>query len=84
MDDLETLLFRNSLNLSGSDVVDLLNELASLYYLDVTGILSEWDSSIQSQLYAWDSLEGNILVIPEPATVSLLAVGGLALLRRRK
>jgi hypothetical protein len=33
---------------------------------------------------AWDVVETNVTVVPEPATVLLLALGSLALLRKRR
>ena len=85
MDYLETLLLADASNLAGADVVTLTAELASLNWLDVTGLWETFDAGSQSSLTSWDAIEGNTLVVvPEPATLSLLAVGGIALLRRRK
>ncbi len=35
-------------------------------------------------VWQWDQAETDIYLVPEPATLSLLALGGLALLKRRK
>ena len=84
MDDLETLLLAGASNLDGADVVTLTGELDSLNWLDVTGLWDGFDPGSQGSLNAWDNIAGNTLVTPEPATMSLLAIGGLALLRQRR
>lgn len=84
MDDLETLLLAGASNLAGSEVVSLTGELDSLNLLDVTGLWDSFDMASQGSLNAWDAVSGNTLIIPEPATLSLLALGGLALLRQRR
>ncbi len=82
MDDLEELVFADATNLDGDEVVKLLSELDSLNYLDVTGAFLGWDQGIQDELLAWDNIEGNTLVVPEPITLALFGIGGL-LLRKR-
>jgi len=84
MYDLETLLLANASDLDGGNVVTLTDELNLLNWLDVTGLWDAFDAGAQSSLNAWDAVEGNTLVTPEPATLSLLALGGLAILRRRR
>ncbi len=85
LDDLEELLLAGATNLDGSQVVTFTSELASLNWLDVTGLWDSFDAGSQSSLNAWDTLEGNTLIVPEPGTLTLLLCGlaGLALLRRR-
>jgi len=58
------------------NATDLSGEFSSLVLPDLLGNLS-WDSSL---LYS----NGTLSVIPEPATLSLLAVSTLMLLRRRR
>ena len=82
MDDLEELVFADATNLDADEVVKLLSELDSLNYLDVTGAFLGWDQGIQDELLAWDNIEGNTLVVPEPITLALFGIGGL-LLRKR-
>ena len=89
MDDLIKLFLGDATNLAADEVTGFLSQLDSLNYLDVTGLWNEWSLDgmyidAQNQMLAWDAVEGNILIIPEPATLSLLAIGSLALLRKRK
>jgi len=89
MDDLVRLVFADATNLAGDEVAELLDELASMNYLDVTGLWDEWFdggafSEDQLALMAWDQVLGNTLVVPEPMTVCLLSFGAMALLRKRK
>ena len=86
-DDLETLLLAGATNLDGGEVVTLTGELDSLDWLDVTGLWGSFEPAAQGSLRAWDAVEGNTLVIPEPATPSLLlalAAAGLFVRGRRR
>ena len=74
MDDLETLLLANATNIEGSEVVAMTSELDSLNWLDVTGLWDSFDVDSQNTLLAWDAIEGNTLVVPEPSTLSILIV----------
>ena len=58
------------------DAMDLSGAFSSLVLPDLLGNLS-WDSS---RLYT----SGTLSVIPKPATLSLLTLGGLMMLRRRR
>ena len=60
---------------------NLVNELSSLNYLDVTGIWEQWNIDIQDDLRQWDTIEGNVLVIPEPASLLFLA-GGILVIKK--
>ena len=88
MDDLEMLLLVDAANLDGSEVVALTNELASLHWLDVTGLWDGFDTTSQDSLLAWDAIEGNTLVtaVPEPTTLCMLLalVGCLTMLRKKR
>ncbi len=84
MDDLEELLLAGASNLDGAQVSALTGELDSLNWLDVTGPWDTFGAGVQSSLNAWDAIEGNTLVTPEPATMALLALGGLTVLKRRR
>jgi len=83
MDDLEKLLLAGATNLGDDQVLARISGLDSLNWLDVTGLWNTFDVETQNSLSSWDAVEGNTLV-PEPATLTLLALGGLGLLRRRK
>ena len=68
-------------------VVSLTGELGSLDWLDVTGLWDTFDGGSQGSLTSWAAIEGNTLVVPEPATLALLGMVAVALLtsvRRRK
>ena len=84
MDDLEELLLAGAANLDGGQVVTLTGELDSLNWLDVTGPWDSFDAGEQASLNSWDAVAGNTLVVPEPATLGLLCVGALAVIRRRR
>ncbi len=86
MDDLETLLLTGASNLDGSQVVPLTDELDSMNWLDVRGLWTSFDTGTQNSLYAWDAIEANTLVVPEPSSIALLLCGlvSLALLKRRR
>ena len=84
MDDVKELLLIGAANLDGIEFSMLIGELDSLNWLDVTGPWVTFDAAAQSSLNSWDAIEGNTLVVPEPGTLSLLALGGLAMLRRRR
>ena len=83
MDDLEELLLIDAINLAGSDVSQLTTELDSLNFLNVTGLWDTFNITYQTSLNLWDTVDGNTLVTPEPATLSLLAIGALVLRRRK-
>ena len=76
MDDLEELLLVGATNIDGTQLSLLPAELDSLAFLDVTGPWNTFDSLTQNSLNAWDAVDGNTLVIPEPTTLALLLIGG--------
>ncbi len=84
LDALEELGLAQATNLDGSRLVSLVGELDSLNRLDVTGPWDDFDVVTRDSLGSWDAIEGNTLVVPEPATIGLLAMGGAALLRRKR
>ena len=61
----------------GGDVGTLLPDNIRMYDVD-DGTLTAFDNAYLGDAYAWPQ------VVPEPATMSLLAIGGLALLKRRR
>ena len=83
MDDLEELLLARAINLDGSKLCLLTGELDSLNWLDITGAWDGFDMITQDCLNLWDAVEGNTLVIPEPASMVLLGLGALVLRRRK-
>lgn len=84
MDDLEILLLRDVTNLDGSEVVAWTDELDSLNWLDVTGLWDSFDIGAKDSLLAWDAIDGNTLVVPEPATLSMLLILVAFLVIRRR
>ena len=85
MDDLQKLLLSEAISIDGDQVVSLTDELDSLNWLDVTGLWDSFDGATQSSLNSWDAIGGNTLVTtPEPGTLSLLWVGIMGLMKRRR
>jgi hypothetical protein len=83
MDDLEELLLVGATNLDDDQLLSLVDELDSLKKLDVTGPWDDFGSSTRESLNSWGGFAGNTLIVPEPATMGLLGMGGLAILKRR-
>lgn len=93
---LHTPIFLNSVEYSpsqgtisetGSFVIDYDNEPGWTYGIQMTlqtyaGFLaSDSGASVNSSI---DSFQVNLSVVPEPATMAMLALGGLAIVRRRR
>ena len=61
---------------------------SATFFLNVPGVTA--DSTINSAMFSFGTTAGVDVhgvhgeIVPEPATLSLLAFGGLAMLRRRK
>jgi len=70
MPALEELSLAGATNLDGGQVLLLTAELASLAWLDVTGLWGSFDVGTQSALDAWDAVEGNVLVTGQRLAVS--------------
>lgn len=84
MSDLQELLLSGAMNLGGGQVSAMVGELDSLNLLDVTGLWDTFDPFTQASLNSWGSAPGNTLLVPEPATLSLLTLGGIGVLMRRR
>jgi hypothetical protein len=50
---------------------------------DLLDFVVQWNGGVYSE-YSWTYLTGTIKAVPEPASLSLLAFGALAILRRRR
>jgi len=72
--------------------IDLANNTVGEYYNGALVSNHQWDDNVHGTLQAIDLYGNNassvyyddITVVPEPATLSLLCLGGLALIRRRR
>jgi len=89
MGDVETLIltdvvFSNAIITAGyTEVWDLISALEA-QQLDALTVNEQLYAAMQTNLDAWDAGADNVLtVVPEPATLALLALGGLALIRRK-
>jgi len=73
-------------------IVDLAKNTVGEYYNGKLIFTDQWDDNVHGTLQAVDLYGNNassvyyddITVVPEPATVSLLCLGALALIRRRR
>ena len=84
MDNLEELIFADSSNLDGESIYELITELESLNYLDVSGLWDNFGHTYQNYIYEWGTIDGNTLVVPEPCSILLLSTGGFVLNRFKK
>jgi len=72
--------------------IDLANNTVGEYYNGALVSNHQWDDNVHGTLQAIDLYGNNassvyyddITVVPEPATMTLLCLGGLALIRRRR
>jgi hypothetical protein len=86
MDELVTLYMPYATFGDIDQVDDLIANLVALDDLTVCDCQwREMSSATQGSLWAWGGMSGNTLtILPEPTTLVMLALGGLAMLRRRK
>ena len=67
----------NTVSLSGISAIQDITQLTTLRIWAIGG-------SNDNKIWYLDNVTLNGVVIPEPATMSLLALGGLAMIRRRR
>ena len=76
--------------LGAADIANNRNDGLEAFVLGMMGEEFQGFSSVDFRVFAtgggieWTDFEVNGAVVPEPATMSLLALGGMAMLRRRK
>ena len=90
MDDLTDLWLVGVSNMDAAKLDALLDELAAMQGTATEGVLyltqADFDAfDTGGLLTTWDAESGHhVEIVPEPATLSLLAPGGLAMIRRRR
>ncbi len=77
-------------DLGAANITNMRDDGLEAFVLDMTGAEFQGISSVDFRVFAtgggieWTDFEINGAIVPEPATMSLLALGGIAMLKRRK
>jgi len=81
-DDVKLTIGSNSASVTG---LTTNNDSIDVYWFDITGLVQGDVIKVETANNRWEAGIGGFIVVPEPATMTLLGIGGLlALVRRRR